>query len=212
MRLVSVKEALAYSKGEIIPRVRGRITKVANQTKGGEGEKAYTVQTISINDGTGEIPVKIWDRDAYPQSVKGQMVTISSKEGPKGMNGIKADDYRGEKSLKITGTGIIEIEGVDGSQASQPVQSTPAHTPAAQSAPAATQQTPPAAPASNGNGSVNLSGEAKEIARGYYRVMSAAHEMRLAWDKGHPDFKMTPEHFQAACASLFIHCDKRGMI
>jgi hypothetical protein len=209
MRIVPIKEALAYGAGETVPSVRGRITDVSKQIAGGQGEKAWKFQKLTIKDDSGEIVAKIWDRDPIPHTVKGQTAVLSCKEGDKGLTGIKAkeDDYRGVKStiLNITSTGIIDIGGGSAAAASETA-------PAAQSSPAATQHANPAAPASNGNGSVNLSGEAKEIARGYYRVMSAAHEMRLAWDKGHPDFKMTPEHFQAACASLFIHCDKRGMI
>jgi hypothetical protein len=228
MRLVPIKEVLTMA-GENVPCCRGQITDVTKQLAGGEGEKAWRFQKLTIRDDSGEIKVKIWDREAYPVTIKGQIVTLTCKDGEKGLSGVKAkeDEYRGATStiLNVTPSGIIELgNGQPAPQAapvSQPAQTaTPPQNgsaTAAQQAPAspAAQQAPASPPAQNGNGHAAtdlLNTTALAVSRDYYRVMDAVQTMRLGWDAKHPDHKMSPDHFQSAVATVFIHCDKRGLI
>jgi len=58
---------------------------------------------------------------------------------------------------------------------------------------------------------------AHEIAQDYYRVMDVVDELRTAWDDKHSERQggrvrrpMTAEHFQAACASVWIRMGQIG--
>jgi hypothetical protein len=219
MRVVPLRDVLGLQSGETVPSVRGRITRVWDRKTGTNSTGDWAIQNLLLKDDSGaEIKVKVTDRDAIPGTWKGKLVYIACNEGKHGLTGIKAkdDDYGGKvnRILSVTPTAAIEL--ADASQSTPP--------PEQQTQPPPPQQQQQQPKNGNGSGSGNaptappttaaekISTAAHVRARDYYRVMEAAHAMRLAWDKAHPEHQMTPDHFQGACSTLYIQLQRDGVI
>lgn len=115
MRKVKVKEVANLDPNEIIPSIQGTLVK-AWDFKTGEGEDgAWSFQTASLKDSTGEIKLVLKNQD----NVKGMLnreVLITSHSGPKGLSGIYADDNEWPKDsgkftrqIKVTATAKIAL-------------------------------------------------------------------------------------------------------
>lgn len=232
MRVVTVKEILTLDSGETVPAVRGRLKAVYDQNKGvskrldADGKPIpWRLQNVVLVDDTGEIKVKLDDRDAVPMTWKGAAVLISCNEGQRGLTGMKAknDEYRGKVSRILHVTGSAHMELVDGrtvqtappENATTPPQGVQASGPS--STPPPPQNAPQGqsgaqhAPSTQGNGNT-VSNAAVLRARDYYRVMKAVQTMREGWDKEHTAAKMTDAHFQAACSTVYIQLQRDGVI
>ncbi len=224
MRIVTIKEVLGLGSGEVVPAVKGTIKNVYDQNKGTNSHGDWKLQNLMLTDSTGEIKVKVADRDPIPANWKGRVVCIECNDGGKGLTGIKAkdDEYRGKVSRILSVTPTAHMTLVEPGQAAQPAQqpAQPAQQQpqAPQQAQAAqTQPAPQAAqpPATNGNGNgagKRVTEAATTRARDYYRVMDAVQVMRTSWDANHPHALMTDAHFQAACSTVFIQLQRDGVI
>ena len=218
MRIVPIKEIFGLESGETVPAVKGTIKNVYDQSKGTNAHGDWKLQNIVVADGTGEIKVKLADRDPIPLAWKGKQALIECNDGGKGLTGIKAkdDDYRGKVSRILSVTASAHVNLVDG-QAGPPVQQAPpalqppAQAPARTPAPSAPQQSAASQNHGNGHGS-KVAQAAAERARDYYRVMEAVETMREAWATKHPQAVMTDAHFQAACSTVFIQLQRDGVI
>lgn len=83
-----------------LERVQGRLTKVFKQKSGGEGNRAWTLQTGVLDDGTGTVMVKFWGRDALSEDhMKGELVEIIAGTDHKGhVGGLKVDSGKDSTS------------------------------------------------------------------------------------------------------------------
>lgn len=173
MRIIPIADIFQFTAGEIIPSVQGKVVKLKGRSKGTNNDGEWSIERIELQDASASIMVMIRDRAPLDQGLLNQHITISCKNGEKGLTGIKAKDdtYRDKTSrvISVTPTGIIEP--------SQPGQAT-APTPAPQqqqqaTAPAQSTQPPPAAsqppssapqtqqPKTHTNGNGNGNGEPK---------------------------------------------------
>lgn len=218
--VIPISQLLQANSGFIPPCVRGIVTDVFDQTSGTNEHGDWKIQNIWIKEGESKIKVKVTDREALPKSLKGHGVVITCKEGDKGLTGmkVKEDNYRGKSSiiLSVTPTATIEWDGMGNGHAQAPSTEPAPHTPPPTPPPA--QMPPTANPPGNtapSNGATNgnkVSVQAKKRARDYFRVMEAAHELRLAWNAAHADFPMTAEQYQAAVGTLYITLQRDGVI
>lgn len=116
-RLVPLNEVANYSDGEILPMVRGKLTKLyEGKTKTGRyGD--YILQNGEITGEGVTIPLFMMLENEIPQSWKGREVSITAHDGDKGLAGIEASDneYKGKTTRQIKITGKAEFALVSGS-------------------------------------------------------------------------------------------------
>lgn len=120
MTTIEVIERL-FPKGNKVPLIKGVIrwigeVKRGTVEKGANKGDPWTIQNFILCDDTKQkeedyssIPCGIFGQEELPQSFKNQEVVISCYDGPKGLSGVLVDEYNGEKKLKITRTGRIEL-------------------------------------------------------------------------------------------------------
>lgn len=225
-RIVTLKEALAYDKGEIIPSVRGKLTALYDRNSGTNDRGEWSIQNAELTDATGKIKLKITDRDALPKEWKGREVVLSCNDGNKGLTGLKADDdtYKGKTSkiIKVTPSAHIDLAQADS-----------AHENSGEPEPESDRsngfrpesngiRTSPNGIREKSNGSQKTpNGSHFDVARVritlsqaanlYLHSMLAASYVRDTYESvtGQP---MCDEHFQATCASLFIKADREGLL
>lgn len=222
MRLVSVKEALGYGSGEVIPSIKGRLSEVWPRKSGTNANGEWSIQNLTIKDDGGELKLMVTGRDEIPKTHKGRLVYLSCKEGDKGMTGLKVEDeeYRGKttRKLKVTPSASVDFLDGNGTQPQTSDNDVGNVEPPQQPPPAPQPQAKP----TNGNGHSNGNGNggdenpvsqaALRRCQDYWRVMDRVHTMRLKWDERHPEHRLSPEHFQAAVSTVYIQLQRDGVI
>ncbi len=239
MRIIPLKEIPALEAEETITAIRGRVTELYPPKTGENDNGKWSFQNIKLKDETGEIQVKLKDRPALPQSLKGKTIFIYSAKGDKGLSGLKAKDdtYRDKTSRIVWVTPSATIEESDGAPQNgngnghaNGHDAPPAHQPPPpQAPPAAPVQTaqPPAAsatgrpvspragvqspaPAENHGAVGNVKREINKMANLYVYCLEAASYVEKTWNATHP-VQMTDQQFQACASSLFIQASKDGL-
>ena len=145
-RMISIQDILNMGVGEIIPGFRAKIAKVQNQRSGDGANGAWTMQLITLKDGTGLIEAKLWNRDNYTAKDIGSEFIFESTDTQKGLSGLKRALYesKGIETPQVEVNKAADISPVSGHAPA------PAPAPAAPAplyrvpAPASLRQTVPA--------------------------------------------------------------------
>lgn len=156
-RMISIADIMNMGPGEVIPGFRAKIAKVQKQRTGEGANGAWTMQLVTLKDGTGVIEGKLWNRDNYTAADIGSEFIFESTETNRGLSGLKraVHEYQGKETPQIEINGAADMSPVSGhapapAQAQAP-QSQPAREqPATAPTPARTtpmRQTAPQAPA-----------------------------------------------------------------
>ena len=129
-RMISIQDILNMGVGEIIPGFRAKIAKVQNQRSGDGANGAWTMQLVTLKDGTGLIEAKLWNRDNYTAKDIGSEFIFESTDTQKGLSGLKRALYesQGKETPQIEVNKAADISPVSGHA--------PATAPAAPAAPA----------------------------------------------------------------------------
>jgi hypothetical protein len=154
--------------------------------KTGEGKFGpWRVQNCVLQDATGECRASFWVPDEMGD-LKGQMVTLKSQAGKKGLQGIsvKHSTHSGENELKITDQcAIIDDAGAAVAQAGprKPVQA-----------------------------SSPISLTVADAKRALFQAAQLMAEAIKAAEWVGSQAQVTPEQLQAIATSLFISADRAG--
>jgi hypothetical protein len=200
MRVITIKEALAMGDGESVPAVKGTLTAVYDRKAGENSNGPWSFQDCVLKDSTGEIKVKLKDRDALDKTLKGKVVYLACIKSDKhGMVGVKRkdDEYKGKVSqiLWVTSAAIIDQDAPGADEA--------------QAAPQAHNEAPPGNDAPDAVKAARQ--EAARIANGYIIALAAADFVLSRFNAEH-DQTMTDEQYQAMTSTIFIAIDRHGVI
>ncbi len=202
MRLIPIKDALTFSPEENVPSVRGKVKEIYKPSTGSSDKGEWSFQNLVIVDESGQIKVKLKDREPLPLDYKGRVILISCKEGDKGLSGvkIKEDEYRGKIDKVLWVTPSATIDRVEGSAPAAPQQA---------QANGHVEQPKSEAPKQNGNGNgqpdsvKHVRHSLNRMANLYLHCMEAGNYVRSQWEAAH-QVKMSEEQFQACVSSLYI--------
>ena len=188
MKVAQISDLANLADGSVIGEMRVTI-KATFPPKTGEGKFGpWRVQNAVLQDSTGEVRASFWVPDEMGD-LKGQMVTIKSQAGKKGLQGIsvKHSTHSGENELKITDQAAI-IDDAGGAVA------------AAQAGPRKPVQA---------SSPVSLTvADAKRALFQAAQLMAEA--IKAAEWVGKEVKTLSPEHLQAIATSLFISADRAG--
>ncbi len=141
-RMISIQDILNMGVGEIIPGLRAKIAKVQKQRTGEGANGPWTMQLVTLKDGTGIIEAKLWNRDVYTNADVGAEFIFESTETQRGLSGLKRaiHEYQGKETPQVDINGAADIAPVTGA-ATAPVPTAPAPQ-QRQAAPQQRQQAP----------------------------------------------------------------------
>lgn len=115
-RMISIADILNMSVGEIIPGFRAKIAKVQKQRTGGGANSPWTMQLVTVKDGTGVIECKMWNRDVYTNDDVGTEFVFESTDTQRGLSGLKraVHEYQGKETPQVEVNGAADILPVSG--------------------------------------------------------------------------------------------------
>ena len=130
-RMISIQDILNMGVGEIIPGLRAKIAKVQKQRTGEGANGPWTMQLVTLKDGTGMIEAKMWNRDVYTNADVGAEFIFQSTETQRGLSGLKRaiHEYQGKETPQVDINGAADISPVTG--AAPATASAPAPAPSA---------------------------------------------------------------------------------
>jgi len=146
----------------------------------------WRVQNCVIQDSTGEAKASFWIPDEMGD-LKGQMVTLKSQPGKKGLDGlsVKTSTHSGENELKVTDKAAI----IDDASGASPV----------------------AGPRKPVQASAPVSITVADAKRALFQAAQLmAEAIRAAEWVGKEVKAISVEHLQAIATSLFISADRAG--
>jgi hypothetical protein len=186
MKVAQISDLANLADGSVIGEMRVTI-KATFPPKTGEGKFGpWRVQNCVLQDATGECRASFWLPDEMGD-LKGQMVTLKSQAGKKGLQGIsvKHSTHSGENELKITDQCAIIDDAGAAVAAAGPRKPVQASSP------------------------VSLTvADAKRALFQAAQLMAEA--IKAAEWVGKESKAITPEHLQAIATSLFISADRAG--
>ena len=185
MKVAQISDLANLADGSVIGEMRVTI-KATFPPKTGEGKFGpWRVQNAILQDSTGECRASFWVPDEMGD-LKGQMVTLKSQAGKKGLQGIsvKHSTHSGENELKITDQcAIIDDAG------------------AAVAAPGPRKPVQASSP-------VSLT--VADAKRALFQAAQLMAEAIKAAEWVGSQAQVTPEQLQAIATSLFISADRAG--
>ena len=226
MRVIPISEVFNFEPNETVPCVQGQITNVYRQNRGTNANGDWAIQNAFLKDRSGEIKLKITDRDEIPAAWKGRTICISCNNGQKGMTGMKAkdDEYKGKVTRLISVTPTAAIEPVDPNSEDSPQDEPKSNgtsnhsreaTPPPQRQPEQAQREH-SHTNGNGNGHSNGNGNGEgaqavrkslnRMANLYLHCLVAADYVKTEWER--EGGQMTPEQFQGCTSSMFIQANR----
>jgi Tfp pilus tip-associated adhesin PilY1 len=129
MRIVPISEVFGLGSGETVPAVKGTVASVFDQNKGTNAHGDWKLQNIIVRDGTGEIKVKLADRDPIPGNWRGRVVCIECNDGGKGLTASRPRTTiprQGQSDSERTGSAHLTL--VDQATGTQQAAQTPPQT------------------------------------------------------------------------------------
>lgn len=185
MKVAQISDLANLADGSVIGEMRVTI-KATFPPKTGEGKfGTWRVQNAILQDSTGECRASFWIPDELGD-LKGQMVTLKSQAGKKGLQGIsvKTSSHSGENELKITDQCAI----IDDASGASPVVS----------------------PRKPVQASSPVSLTVADAKRALFQAAQLMAEAIKAAEWVGSQAQVTPEQLQAIATSLFISADRAG--
>lgn len=186
MKVATIADLANLADGSVIGEMRVTI-KTAYPPRTGQGKFGeWRVQNCVIQDSTGEAKASFWIPDEMGD-LKGQMVTLRSQAGKKGLEGlsVKTSTHSGENELKVTDKAAI----IDDASGASPVAAGP-RKPVQASSP--------------------ISLTVADAKRALFQAAQLMAEAIKAAEWVGSQAKVTPEQLQAIATSLFISADRAG--
>jgi len=187
MKVATIADLANLADGSVIGEMRVTI-KATFPPKTGEGKFGpWRVQNAILQDATGECRASFWMPDEIGD-LKGQMVTIKSQAGKKGLQGIsvKTSSHSGENELKITDQCAI----IDDAGAAVAAATAGPRKPVLASSP--------------------ISLTVADAKRALFQAAQLMAEAIKAAEWVGGQANVTPDQLQAIATSLFISADRAG--
>lgn len=214
--MISIQDILNMGVGEIIPGFRAKIAKVQNQRSGDGANGAWTMQLVTLKDGTGLIEAKLWNRDNYTAKDIGSEFIFESTDTQKGLSGLKRalHEYQGKETPQIEVNKAADISPVSG-HAPTPTPIPPERAaPAPQYRQTAPQQRQPA-PAPRQTAPQATSGDWSEVnavlnRQVNLRIRCEQAAIRVA-DVIHAEtgYAMEPEEIERRATAFYIELNRK---
>ena len=186
MKVATIADLANLADGSVIGEMRVTI-KTVYPPRTGQGKFGeWRVQNCVIQDSTGEAKASFWIPDEM-NDLKGQMVTLKSQPGKKGLDGlsVKTSTHSGENELKVTDKAAI----IDDASGASPV----------------------AGPRKPVQASLPVSLTVADAKRALFQAAQLmAEAIKAAEWVGKEVKALSPEHLQAIATSLFISADRAG--
>lgn len=185
MKVATIADLANLADGSVIGEMRVTI-KTVYPPRTGQGKFGeWRVQNCVIQDATGEAKASFWISDEM-NDLKGQMVTLKSQPGKKGLDGlsVKTSTHSGENELKVTDKAAI----IDDAGAAVAV----------------------AGPRKPVLASSPVSLTVADAKRALFQAAQLMAEAIKAADWVGSQTQVTPEQLQAIATSLFISADRAG--
>jgi len=186
MKVATIADLANLADGSVIGEMRVTI-KTVYPPRTGQGKFGeWRVQNCVIQDSTGEAKASFWIPDEMGD-LKGQMVTLKSQPGKKGLDGlsVKTSTHSGENELKVTDKAAI----IDDASGASPV----------------------AGPRKPVQASAPVSITVADAKRALFQAAQLmAEAIRAAEWVGKEVKAISVEHLQAIATSLFISADRAG--
>jgi hypothetical protein len=184
MKVAQISDLEKLADGSVIGEIRVTI-KAVFPPKTGEGKFGpWRVQNCIIQDSTGECRASFWIPDEMGD-LKGQMVTLKSQAGKKGLEGLTISTSKYGNELKVTDKAAI----IDDASGASPV----------------------AGPRKPVQASSPVSITVADAKRALFQAAQLmAEAIKAAEWVGKEAKALSPEHLQAIATSLFISADRAG--
>lgn len=185
MKVATIADLANLADGSVIGEMRVTI-KTVYPPRTGQGKFGeWRVQNCVIQDSTGEAKASFWIPDEMGD-LKGQMVTLRSQAGKKGLEGlsVKTSTHSGENELKVTDKAAI----IDDASGASPV----------------------AGPRKPVQASSPVSITVADAKRALFQAAQLMAEAIKAAAWVGEQTTVTPEQLQAIATSLFISADRAG--
>lgn len=189
MKVAKIQDIENLADGSVIGEMTAQV-KAAFPAKTGEGKYGpWRVVAAILKDGTGEIRCSFWTTDDI-QGLVGQTITIKSQAGNKGLAGIsvKFSAHSKTNELNVSDKAAICDQGGDAVEEYRDAVKTNLQI-------------------------ANSKGGVKEAKRNIFQTAQLYVECVKAgrWIVGQIEGGLSPDHFQAVVASLFIASEKQGL-
>ena len=186
MKVATIADLANLADGSVIGEMRVTI-KTVYPPRTGQGKFGeWRVQNCVIQDSTGEAKASFWIPEEMGD-LKGQMVTLKSQPGKKGLDGlsVKTSTHSGENELKVTDKAAI----IDDASGASPV----------------------AGPRKPVQASSPVSITVADAKRALFQAAQLmAEAIKAAEWVGKEVKAISVEHLQAIATSLFISADRAG--
>lgn len=187
MKVATIADLANLADGSVIGEMRVTI-KTVYPPRTGQGKFGeWRVQNCVIQDATGEAKASFWLPDDM-NDLKGQMVTLKSQPGKKGLDGlsVKTSTHSGENELKVTEKAAI----IDDAGAAVAAAQAGPRKPVLASSP--------------------ISLTVADAKRALFQAAQLMAEAIKAAEWVGGQANVTPEQLQAIATSLFISADRAG--
>ena len=110
MRQLTIEDVNGLDAGEVVPSIKGTITRVFQRREGTNQNGEWSVQDALLAADGSEIKVKFWNH-ADLSDVAGKEVTLQAHQGKTGLTSLFAedDDYKGKITRYIRATAATKI-------------------------------------------------------------------------------------------------------
>lgn len=185
MKVATIADLANLADGSVIGEMRVTI-KTVYPPRTGQGKFGeWRVQNCVIQDATGEAKASFWIPDEM-NDLKGQMVTLKSQPGKKGLDGlsVKTSTHSGKNELKVTDKAAIIDDAGAAVAAAGPRKPVLASSP--------------------------ISLTVADAKRALFQAAQLMAEAIKAAEWVGLQAQVTPEQLQAIATSLFISADRAG--
>ncbi len=197
--------------------VEGVLTKLYGPKDGTNSNGPWSIQNAELDCKGVIVPVMFKDREPIDQSLKNRTIRLTASTA-KGMSGLYAiDDVRnGATTRKLKVTPSAQLDIIDTGRAAEPPRQQAVQTPPQQAAGQPTGQQQASQPAPKDDGHHDLVRAAKQtiiqILNLHLLVAKAVEKMEAPAFKKATGLDMSESQRQAATASIFITCERQGLV
>ncbi len=113
-RIIPLKQVMEMQPGEVVPGFRAQVKEVREPKSGNNQWGDWTMQSLTLMDGTAICPVKLFDCPVYDASWVGAWIIVESTADTTGkLRGIEWKEYKGKKELNISGKSATIEQATD---------------------------------------------------------------------------------------------------
>lgn len=197
MNITTPNDVWGMATGMPIPLFQGKVKKVWKPKTGEKDGKEWSMQNIVFHSSKGDLQATVWNAPECPRTWEEEEVTIESFKGPKGWIGTITSEYQGKMQLKVSDKAKIQLASKHKEKAEDNLPY---------------NEDPPREPRPVASSPDDAKTFLKKAANMMLMCLKTATDIRAAYTLDNRGEEMTPEQFQAVTSSLWIVCDRKGLI